>query len=172
VSRELRTLNAISRAYPEFWTANPEMMCIALMSDPGVVSSSQGKGKQRAGEARKWGKARLGQSVLFLELIALARKLNKDRKDDNSVSFSFFGLCYRVHDGVFQTPAPMLLQAINFFVALEIRVAVLLEAKVIFGLFYFVCQTYSDETSSRNSMPSVHSPHDCSLRHFSWRFAS
>jgi hypothetical protein len=85
VSKELRTLNAVSQAYPDFWTANAEMMCIALMSEPGVVSS-QGKGKQKAGDARKWGKTRLGQSVLFLELIALVRRLGKDRKDDNSVS--------------------------------------------------------------------------------------
>jgi hypothetical protein len=72
------------------------MMCIALMSEPGVVSS-QGKGKQKAGDARKWGKARLGQSVLFLELIALARRLGKDRKDDNSVSR--FCLSYSNADG-------------------------------------------------------------------------
>jgi hypothetical protein len=85
VAKELRTLSAVSQAYPDFWMANAEMMCIALMSEPGVVSS-QGKGKQKAGDARKWGKTRLGQSVLFLELIALARRLGKDRKEDSSVS--------------------------------------------------------------------------------------
>ncbi|KIM28069.1 hypothetical protein M408DRAFT_147787 [Serendipita vermifera MAFF 305830] len=110
VSKELRTLSAVSRAYPGFWVANAEMMCIALMSEPGSASA-QVKGKQSTKEPRKWGKARLGQSVLFLELIAHARKLRKDRKEDNS------------------TPAPALLAAINFFVGLETRIAVFLEAK-------------------------------------------
>jgi hypothetical protein len=87
VSNQLRILTAIARVYTNFWTDNAEMMLIALTGDPGVPVAT-GKGKQRMGEAPKWGVARLGQCVLFLELIALLRRLRKSKKDDTLVSLS------------------------------------------------------------------------------------
>jgi hypothetical protein len=63
------------------------MMLVALMGDPGAAVST-GKGKQRAGEAPKWGVARLGQCVLYLELIALLRRLRSSKKDDATVSLN------------------------------------------------------------------------------------
>lgn len=84
IAIQLRILTALSRAFPELWISNSEMMCIALMGDVGVVSGA-GKGKQKAGEPAKWGKARLGQCVLFLELIAVLRNLNNRKKDEASV---------------------------------------------------------------------------------------
>jgi hypothetical protein len=67
------------------------MMCIALLSDGGVVSG--GKGKQRPGEPPKWGKARLGQCVLFLELISFLKQLMKSKKDITSVRHKNGPIC-------------------------------------------------------------------------------
>jgi hypothetical protein len=64
------------------------MICIALMVDVGVVSAP-GKGKQKVGEVPKWGKSRIGQCVLFLELIGILRNFNKARKEEGGVGGKF-----------------------------------------------------------------------------------
>ncbi|PVF92302.1 hypothetical protein CPB86DRAFT_717696 [Serendipita vermifera] len=109
VANQLRTLTAISRVYPEFWTSDSDMMCIALLSDGGIVSG--GKGKQRPGEPPKWGKARLGQCVLFMELISFLKQLMKSKKDISSAPSSSMG------------------STVKFFLELEMRIGVLLNAK-------------------------------------------
>lgn len=89
VTANLRILTALANYFPGFWIANDEMMCIALMNDVGV---GVGKGKAKQGAAPKWGKARLGQCVLFLELISYLRMLNKMKKDETSVCHLFIQL--------------------------------------------------------------------------------
>jgi hypothetical protein len=87
VSNQLRILTAIARVYTDFWTDNVQKMLIALMGVPGAAFSTETR-KQGALEAPKWGVARLGQCVLFLELIALLRRLRRSKKDDSTVSLS------------------------------------------------------------------------------------
>ncbi|KAG9053961.1 hypothetical protein FS842_006624 [Serendipita sp. 407] len=93
------------------------MMCIALMSEAGVVGIGGGianagaKGKGKVGEPPKWGTARLGQCVLFLELIGMIRELGDGKRDTSTESTTFIS------------------QAVSFFTALEARIALLLNVK-------------------------------------------
>ena len=87
---QLRIVTAIATYLPHFWTgdvANPapaaEMFSIALMSDAGGGAGGKGKGKE---DELRWGKTRLGQCVLTLELIAKVKELSKAKKDPASVS--------------------------------------------------------------------------------------
>ncbi|KAG8919843.1 hypothetical protein FRC01_001070 [Tulasnella sp. 417] len=78
VVTHLRVLGALSKHLPSFWTANDEMVAVALMSDPGK-SFLKGKGKDEL--VPSWGKPRLGQCVVILELIAHVQKLISEKKD-------------------------------------------------------------------------------------------
>ncbi|CAG7849750.1 SubName: Full=Uncharacterized protein {ECO:0000313/EMBL:CCA73209.1} [Serendipita indica DSM 11827] len=112
VSTHLRTLVSIGRIFPALWTTDAEMMCIALMNEPGIAGSSavsSAKGKGRDGDPPKWGTARLGQCVLFLEMIYFVRDLRLQREVSDSTS----------------TPSDV----VSYLLALEARVAVLLDAK-------------------------------------------
>jgi hypothetical protein len=66
VQNYLAILSIISRFLPGFWTRDAEMVSVALMSD-GTNKSSESK--------PTWGKARLGQSALLVELIDQAHLL-------------------------------------------------------------------------------------------------
>ena len=72
---------ALSRFLPDFWTQDVEMISFALMSDVGGA----GKGASNETDRPTWGNARLGQSVLLLELIAEIQK-RLDRKESSPVS--------------------------------------------------------------------------------------
>ncbi|KAG8777776.1 hypothetical protein FRC15_011121 [Serendipita sp. 397] len=117
ITTHLQTITAIARYLPTFWIADSEMMCIALMSEAGVVGIGGGvanagaKGKGKVGEPPKWGTARLGQCVLFLELIGMIRELGDGKRDTSKESTAFIS------------------QAVSFFTALEARIAVLLNVK-------------------------------------------
>lgn len=63
VINQLLVLNAISQFVPDLWTRDAEMLSFALMS--GSASHSQ----KASVEGPVWGKSRLGQSALLLEII-------------------------------------------------------------------------------------------------------
>jgi hypothetical protein len=70
VQNYLAILTAISGFLPDFWTRDVEMLSVAIMSD----------GANKPSEATPtWGKARLGQSALLVELIGYIQALrNKE----------------------------------------------------------------------------------------------
>lgn len=76
IGNHLSILFAVSRFLPDFWTRDAEMMSVALMSDP----ASGKKTQSVEDESVPWGNARLGQSVLLLELIARIQgaRLNRE----------------------------------------------------------------------------------------------
>lgn len=76
---QLRVLIALARHLPTFWTANDEMIAVALMSNPGQTTQQEGVGGI-------WGRSRIGQCVVMLELIAHVRKLVGEKKDPLAVS--------------------------------------------------------------------------------------
>ncbi|KAF9062414.1 hypothetical protein BDP27DRAFT_1368816, partial [Rhodocollybia butyracea] len=85
VVNHLCTLTALARFMPDLWIKDAEMMSIAIMSDGGP------KSKKPASEATKhlsrsvkpWGIARLGQSVLLVELIAQVQGIRRARENQN-----------------------------------------------------------------------------------------
>ncbi|KAI0077367.1 hypothetical protein K474DRAFT_1751763 [Panus rudis PR-1116 ss-1] len=64
VQNHLLTLTALSKFLPDFWTRDVEMISVALLSD-----SATAKGKGTASSVPVWGKVRLGQCALLVELI-------------------------------------------------------------------------------------------------------
>ena len=61
------------------------MMSVALMSDPGVS-----KGARKESEALTWGKPRLGQMTILLELIGRLRGIrseNEGKRGNSAVSW-------------------------------------------------------------------------------------
>ena len=84
VSRQIATLMALGRFMPNFWTSDAEMLSVALMSDPG--STNTGKGKTKEGEKVPWGKPRLGQTMILLEVIANLRTYRKENDSKHSES--------------------------------------------------------------------------------------
>ncbi|TDL25147.1 hypothetical protein BD410DRAFT_784972 [Rickenella mellea] len=108
VMHQLAILVALTRFMPDFWTRDAEMMSVALMSDPGA---GIGKGKGKEGEAPIMGKARLGQSILLLELTCRLRDLRLAKK------------------GTVSLPEQTHSALIKFVTSLESRLAILLDAK-------------------------------------------
>ncbi|KAG8894652.1 hypothetical protein FRB99_001072, partial [Tulasnella sp. 403] len=75
VVTQLRVITSLARHFPGFWTNNDEMVAVALMSNP---ASSISDGDR---SAMLWSKARLGQCVVTLELIAVVKQLITEKKD-------------------------------------------------------------------------------------------
>lgn len=104
------------------------MIAVALMSDPGN-SFIKGKGKENPGPS--WGKPRLGQCIVILELIAHLQKLTSEKKDPTAVSL------FKLHI----THVPVLIlnfqpyenskePVVRFMGALEARLAIMMDARV------------------------------------------
>ncbi|KAG1802270.1 uncharacterized protein HD556DRAFT_1263825 [Suillus plorans] len=102
ISHQLGVIAAISVFLPDFWTRDPEMILVALMNEPTVISQS--------GSKRKWAQARLGQMIILVELIARVKAVPRISKDFSHPEASAF------------TPT-------QFFSMLEARLGVLLEMK-------------------------------------------
>ncbi|KAK7685921.1 hypothetical protein QCA50_010730 [Cerrena zonata] len=96
VATQLQTLTVISKYIPDFWTRDPEMMAVALMSDTS---------KKLNNSTPTWGKFRLGQSVLLVELTEQLH-LVRTSKDMSAT-----------------------VPAVKFASALEARLGILIEAK-------------------------------------------
>ncbi|KAG8953844.1 hypothetical protein FRC04_001474 [Tulasnella sp. 424] len=114
VVTHLRVLSAVSNHLPSFWTANDEMIAVALMSDPGN-SFLKGKGKENPGPS--WGKPRLGQCIVILELIAHLQKLTSEKKDPTAPYEN--------------SKEPV----VRFMGALEARLAIMMDAREAASLF-------------------------------------
>ncbi|GBE83781.1 hypothetical protein SCP_0508370 [Sparassis crispa] len=99
IANQICVLTAVSKYLPDFWFRDADMMAVALMSDATAM-----KVKQQV-EGPAWGKPRIGQSVLLLELIEHLRTVRQS-KDLGATAMSN-----------------------KFVTALEARLGLLLEAK-------------------------------------------
>lgn len=102
VLNHLCALTAIARFLPDFWTRDAEMMSVALLSG----------GKAGAGNdvVPVWGTARIGQSVLLVEMIGRIQAV-RHAKDGSSNSDSAY------------------IDIVKFAFALETRLGLLLDVK-------------------------------------------
>lgn len=107
VVNHLCTITIISRFLPDFWIRDAEMISVAVMSDIGGSGDANGKGKAKEGA---WGNARLGQSVLLVELIGKIQGIRRD-KENSSIS------------------EVALVEMIKFAIELEARLTVMLQVK-------------------------------------------
>ncbi len=108
-----------SRFLEDFWTRNAEMIAVALVD----AVPSKGKEIERENTAT-WGKARLGQSVLLVELIG---KLQAARHAKEASS----------------APDSVFVDTFKFVASLEARLSMLLEAKVSNQLVKVQCLYYT-----------------------------
>ncbi|KAH8118013.1 hypothetical protein DFH11DRAFT_1541265 [Phellopilus nigrolimitatus] len=113
VAHQLAILVALAHYMPNFWTTDAEMVSVALMSDP-AVGGGFAKGKAKEGQSPAWGKSRLGQTVVFLELIGKLRSIRVDH--------------YAKQDAGMATNVSVT-KAIKFAGVLETRLSILLDAK-------------------------------------------
>ncbi|KAL5504188.1 hypothetical protein ACEPAH_8262 [Sanghuangporus vaninii] len=112
VAHQLAILVGIEHYMPNFWTSDAEMVSVALMSDPG--GSGLGKGKAKEGQTPMWGKARLGQTLVLLELVKKLKNIREEFHDKRDNAMGLNGSIGKV---------------IKFVTALEARLAILIEAK-------------------------------------------
>ncbi|KAJ7741945.1 hypothetical protein DFH07DRAFT_980971 [Mycena maculata] len=105
VLNHLCAITALARFLPDFWTRDAEMMSVALMSGAGAS-----KADAAAGAAPVWGTARLGQSVLLVEVIGRIQAVRRT-KDGSS------------------NPDSMYVDIVKFVLALETRLGLLLDVK-------------------------------------------
>ncbi|KAF8162457.1 hypothetical protein K438DRAFT_1985106 [Mycena galopus ATCC 62051] len=106
VLNHLCGITAVARFLPDFWTRDAEMMSVVLMS-----GGAGGKQQQAAPDtAPVWGAARLGQSVLLLEMIGQIQAIRR-MKDRSS------------------NPDSAYVDIVKFVLALETRLGLLLEVK-------------------------------------------
>ncbi|KAJ7060983.1 hypothetical protein C8F01DRAFT_1058277 [Mycena amicta] len=101
VAEHLVGICAVARFVPDYWTKDAEMMGVALVGG----GAAKGQVANRTGQPLTWGVARLGQSVLLVEMIG---RIQVVRRAASSI----------------QDP-----EIIRFALALETRVALLLEVK-------------------------------------------
>jgi len=73
VVNQLCIITAVSKFIPDFWIRDLELITIILMSNVG----GQGKGKSTSALYPVMGNARLGQSVLMLEVITWIQGLRQ-----------------------------------------------------------------------------------------------
>lgn len=80
MANHICAITLLSKFLPDFWTRDAEMMSIALMS-----GATGGMKKEDVSAAPIWGMARLGQSVLLVELIGHIQAVRR-AKEGSSVS--------------------------------------------------------------------------------------
>lgn len=85
VVNHLRTLAALAKYLADFWTRDAEMMSIALLSGDNLA-------KGQAGMEPEWANARLGQSVLYVEVIGRLQEVRR-LKESNQVSIVLAYAC-------------------------------------------------------------------------------
>ncbi|KAG7448488.1 uncharacterized protein BT62DRAFT_929572 [Guyanagaster necrorhizus] len=107
VVNHLCTITIMSRFLPDFWVRDAEMISVAVMSDIGGGGDANGKGKAKEGA---WGNARLGQSVLLVELIGKVQGIRRE-KENTSI------------------PEAALVDMIKFAIELEARLTLMLQTK-------------------------------------------
>ncbi|KAI0642797.1 hypothetical protein C8Q79DRAFT_917084 [Trametes meyenii] len=105
IANQLCALYAVGRFYPPLWTHDPEMMSVALMTDP----TARGASTSQGGVLTK-GKARYGQLALMLELIQHLKQVRQAR------------------DPALVSPVRLAATA-KFAMSLEARIGMLLAAK-------------------------------------------
>jgi hypothetical protein len=86
VINHLYVILALSQYVPTFWVKDPEMVSIALMSDVGAKLGSM----NAAGGDRMWTKARLGQSVLLVEVVGYIQRARHNLAKDDQTNVSTF----------------------------------------------------------------------------------
>ncbi|KAF5379141.1 hypothetical protein D9615_005965 [Tricholomella constricta] len=104
VVNHLCVIVIVSKFLPDYWTRDAEMMSVALMSDGGKKEAASEMGN------RTWTKTRLGQAVVMLELIACVQAARHEKE----ASLSSENLS---------------VEMVKFVMALESRLAILLEAR-------------------------------------------
>lgn len=87
VVKQLCVLNALVKVVSDFWVRDPQMTLVALMDE---AASAAMKGKAKEGKV-SWSKARIGQSVLLIELTEHIRSV-RDSRDPAAVSPCSFAL--------------------------------------------------------------------------------
>ncbi|TFK38037.1 hypothetical protein BDQ12DRAFT_735948 [Crucibulum laeve] len=107
VVNHLCTLAVHSKFVSDYWTRDAEMMSVALMSETGGEKAAF---KTSFG-GPPWGKARLGQSILLIELISHIQKIRHAKEE------------------VTLGQESALADTMKFVMALESRIAILLEVK-------------------------------------------
>ncbi|KAJ7468081.1 hypothetical protein FB451DRAFT_1401336 [Mycena latifolia] len=105
VLNHLCALTAIARFLPDFWTRDAEMMSVALMS-----GATKARSPTEADPEPGWGTARVGQSVLLVEMIGRIQAVRR-AKDGSS------------------NPDSAYVDILKFVLALETRLGLLLEVK-------------------------------------------
>lgn len=124
-------ITVVSKFLPDFWTRNAEMVSVAVMSD----SAGRGTAKSDPFAVPVMGPARLGQSVLLIELIGQIQNARRG-KEDSTVSTQVvpdISRCSLTMPS--KCPENVLMDTVKFALELEVRVNVLLEAKVVPLLF-------------------------------------
>jgi len=94
------------------------MVCVAIMSDI--------PGSQSSGDNLKWTSARLGQSALILELVAVIQQARRVKEESSTSTGPAAGLFGSKEVGENMDLGSMT----KFAVELESRLAILIEAKV------------------------------------------
>ena len=87
IIRQLGILAALSRFMPDLWVRDPEMMSVVLMSDPegGGFKMKEKEGYRPTAASR----ARLGQTIVLLELIGRIREARLAQKETVMASALF-----------------------------------------------------------------------------------
>lgn len=91
VVNHLCVIVIVSKFLPDFWIRDAEMMSVALMSDAGGRKATISENGNRT-----WAKARLGQSVLLLELIGRIQAARHE-KEASPVIFSTSPPCVSIN---------------------------------------------------------------------------
>lgn len=74
IANQLCALYSVARFFPALWTHDPEMVSVALMSDPTARTASTS-----SDDGPRKGQARYGQLVLTVELIQHLRRVRQTR---------------------------------------------------------------------------------------------
>ncbi|KAJ4490126.1 hypothetical protein J3R30DRAFT_3419267 [Lentinula aciculospora] len=112
VVNHLCTLTVLARFMPDLWIKDAEMMSVAIMGDMGMKKEGLDTAKEMLGAPKSWGTARLGQSVLIVELIAQIQNMRRIRENSSSSA----------SDSAYIAIA-------KFVISLEQRLSILIETK-------------------------------------------
>ncbi|KAJ3746695.1 hypothetical protein DFH05DRAFT_1395192 [Lentinula detonsa] len=112
VVNHLCTVTALARFMPDYWIKDAEMMSIAIMGDMNMKKTDSRTAMENSGDAKPQGIARLGQSVLVVELIAQVQGMRRIRENSTGSA----------SDNAFVAMA-------KFAISLEQRLGILIETK-------------------------------------------
>ena len=84
IINHLCTLAIYAKYVDDLWTRDADMLAMAIMGDAGANLSEDGRmSRSFSKDGMMWGQAKLGQSIIMVEMIARLQRMRREKETSN-----------------------------------------------------------------------------------------